>query len=366
MRILALITDAFGGYGGIALYNRDVLTSLCLHANITEVVAVPRCIPRTMEPLPEKLYYVRKAARGKISFFFALLKTLFEQEKFDIILCSHINLMPFAWLLKTIFHIPVVLEIYGIDAWQPPAGRLIARQAVGAADAVICISSYTRERFFLWSSLPEKVCTLLPNAIHLERYGIGERSKQLIIRYGLKGKKVLLTLGRLVSHDRAKGFDEILALLPDLVREVPEICYVIAGEGQYRTTLEAKVCSLKLEQHVVFTGMVKEEEKADLYRLADVYVMPSRGEGFGFVFLEAMACGVPVVASKVDGSRDAVRNGELGMLVDPDNPQEIKEAILTSLSYPKQIPAGLAYFSFPYFTRKLHALVDKVVKEASC
>ena len=267
-------------------------------------------------------------------------------------------------MIKFLFHVPVILEIYGIDAWQPPVGRRVTAQAVGAADAVISISSFTRDRFFSWASLPEKICTLLPNAIHLERYGAGERSEQLLQRYSLAGKKVLLTLGRLVSRDRAKGFDEVLELLPELQKDVPDICYVIAGEGPYRKSLEDKVRFLQLEEYVRFTGMVKEEEKADLFRLADVYVMPSRGEGFGFVFLEAMACGIPVIASKNDGSRDAVRNGALGLLVDPDNPEEIKRAILRSFELPRGIPGGLEYFSFASFAGKLHRIVDEVVKEA--
>lgn len=359
-----MITDAFGGYGGIALYNRDVLTALCRHPEVTEIVAMPRCIPCDMEKLPDKLDYRESAACGSMSFGFSLIRLLFQRKKIDAILCSHINLTPVAWLFKKLLRVPVVLEIYGIDAWQPPVGRIITRFTVKTVDAVICISSYTRDRFFRWSSLPEKICFLLPNAIHLDRYGEGPASEKLVNRYNLSGKKILLTLGRLVSRGRAKGFDEILDLLPVMIKNDPDICYIIAGEGPYRPALEARVRSLNLAEHVIFTGMVKEEEKADLYRLADVYVMPSRGEGFGFVFLEAMACGTPVIASKADGSRDAVRDGDLGMLVDPDDPEEIRQAIFRSLKLPGGIPPGLEYFSFASFTRKLHAIFDQVMQEA--
>ena len=78
-----------------------------------------------------------------------------------------------------------------------------------------------------------------------------------------------------------------------------------------------------LSDRVVFAGFIPEAEKADHYRLADAYVMPGRGEGFGFVFLEAMACGIPVVGSRLDGSREALRQGDLGILVDPDRPDDI-------------------------------------------
>jgi len=169
-----------------------------------------------------------------------------------------------------------------------------------------------------------------------------------------------MTFGRLVSRERAKGFDEILELLPRLKTLIPNVIYVVAGDGEDKTRLEARAQALGVADQVVFTGMVREEEKSDLYRLADVYVMPSRGEGFGFVFLEAMACGIPVVASKVDGSREAVREGELGLLVDPDNPEEIEAAILESLSRPKEVPAGLEYFSFERFCERLGGILDQL------
>jgi glycosyltransferase involved in cell wall biosynthesis len=111
--------------------------------------------------------------------------------------------------------------------------------------------------------------------------------------------------------------------------------------------------------------MVPEADKAAYYRLADAYVMPSRKEGFGFVFLEAMACGIPVIASRTDGSREAVRDGLLGALVDPDQPAELHQAIREALRKPRGvIPEGLAYFSFENFTRRVRELVDEVLEKS--
>src|SRR5262249_20277261 len=97
--------------------------------------------------------------------------------------------------------------------------------------------------------------------------------------------------------------------------------------------------------------------KQDYYRLANCYVMPSAGEGFGFVILEALACGVPVVASNKDGTREAVRNGALGLLVDPDDSQVIIEAVMECLNRPRTVPSGLEYFSFENFTRRLDSVL---------
>jgi len=362
MRVLALITDAFGGYGGIALYNRDVLTALCNHPEITEVVAIPRRIPNALEPLPDKLDFVVSAASGPLPYIRSLFGKIYQHGQFDFILCGHINLMPIAWLFGKLLRLPVILEIYGIDAWQPTESWL-SNKLAGTADVVISISNYTRERFLSWVRMPEQACKLLPNAIHMENYSAGDKSEELLDRYGLKDKVVILTLGRIVSRERAKGFDEILELMPDLILEIPNVSYVIAGEGDYRSELEEKARALNVQDRVVFTGMVKEEEKVDLYRLADVYAMPSRGGGFGFVFLEAMACGVPVVASKADGSRDAVRNGKLGIMVKPGDLEELKTGILQGLRTTKGIPAGLDYFAFPNFSQRLHKIVNHVVRQ---
>ena len=154
-------------------------------------------------------------------------------------------------------------------------------------------------------------------------------------------------------------------MLPDLVAALPDVAYLVVGDGSDRERLEEKARALGVADRVVFTGNVPEAEKADHYRLADVYVMPSQGEGFGFVLLEAMACGIPVIASTLDGGREAVRDGQLGMLVDPADRDELKRAILDALRQPKGIvPAGLEHFSFRNFEARAHALFGQVLAES--
>ncbi|MEZ5855402.1 MAG: glycosyltransferase [Hyphomicrobiaceae bacterium] len=134
---------------------------------------------------------------------------------------------------------------------------------------------------------------------------------------GVADRQVILTFGRMSADERYKGFDEVIEAMPRLIAQRPDLVYVAAGDGSDRARLEAKAQALGVGDHVKFTGRISESDKADLYRLADAYVMPSSGEGFGFVILEALACGLPVMASTADGTREAVRNGELGLLVDP-------------------------------------------------
>ena len=113
---------------------------------------------------------------------------------------------------------------------------------------------------------------------------------------------------------------------------------------------------------MVFVGRIREEEKADHYRLADAFLLPSQGEGFGFVLLEAMACGVPVVASSLDGGREAVRGGQLGVLVDPRDRASVVRGIREALARPRSVPPGLEYFSFDRFRERVDAFIDEIVR----
>jgi glycosyltransferase involved in cell wall biosynthesis len=174
-----------------------------------------------------------------------------------------------------------------------------------------------------------------------------------------------MTVGRLVPAERYKGFDEVLDALPRLLREFPDLVYIIGGDGSDRERLERKAQQLAVERSVVFTGFIPEAEKAAHYRVADAFVMASRGEGFGFVFLEAIATGIPTVASSIDGGREAVRDGMLGILVDPGEPEDVVRGIREALARPKGVPAGLDYFAYPNFERRLHAAMSEWLADSS-
>lgn len=360
MRVLALLTDAFGTRGGLGLYNRDLLTAVCSHPRCERVVAIPRRAPHELEELPSKLVHVTSGVNGKAAYA-RTVAIAGLKGGYDVLLCGHINLLPVAYPVARILRIPLLLEIYGIDAWQPTSKRLVDALAK-RVDACLSISHVTMRRFVAWTGLPQPKQHVIANALHPADYGVGPKSEALLERYGLAGRQVIMTVGRLVGRDRAKGFDEVLDVLPKVAERVPSIAYVIVGEGPDRQRLEQKARRMGLADRVVFSGYVAEQEKADHYRLADVYAMPSRGEGFGFVFLEAMACGIPTVASDCDGGREAVLDGKLGALVDPDSPADLERAIVDALGAgDRRVPEGLAYFHFDRFERETHALLDEIV-----
>jgi glycosyltransferase involved in cell wall biosynthesis len=350
MKLLLLTTDIYGGYGGIALYNRDFAAALTEHPDCEELVVVPRLLPNPPEEIPAKVRFVAEAARNNIAYFRAV--RALRRERFDLVFCGHVNLLPVARMMSD----RPTLLVYGIEAWKPPRDRLRNRLARNAG-AVISISDITLSRFVSWSSFGGRTF-VLPNAIHLDEYAIGPRDPNLVTRYGLAGKRVLLTVGRIVAAERYKGFDEVIEVLPDLPKDV---AYLIAGGGNDLPRLRRKVDDLGLFDRVIFTGLFPEAEKPALYNLADVYVMPSRGEGFGFVLLEAMACGVPAIGSRHDGGREALRGGQLGILVDPASAADLRLAITELLGRrEKRIPAGLDYFSFDNFRARVHAIVNEL------
>jgi glycosyltransferase involved in cell wall biosynthesis len=124
--------------------------------------------------------------------------------------------------------------------------------------------------------------------------------------------------------------------------------------------LEAKADRLGVADRVILAGYVPEEEKADHFRLADRFVLPSEGEGFGLVLLESLACGTPVIASNVDGGREAVAGGRFGMLVDPTNDSDLIEAIQTPPS-PPPASAVRNHFGPARYRTRVHRTLSTIL-----
>ena len=356
-----MVTDAFGGHGGISKFNCDMLTSICMHPDLVEVVAIPRMMPNAAGTIPQKLTYMTAGIGSKIKYVVSIAKAITINPHFNMVICGHINLLPIAYLCSLIMRTPLILVIHGVDAWQPTKSFVVNR-LVKRIHAFISVSEYTKRRFLHWSKLEQIPSFILPNCVKIDQYGPGPKKNELLARYGLKDKIILMTLGRLNSFERMKGFDQVMDILPQIRQEIPNIAYLIVGDGSDRSRLEEKAKLMGIADNVVFAGRISESEKADHYRLADVYVMPSHGEGFGIVFLEAMACGIPVIGSKVDGSCEALKHGELGILVDPAVASELKQAIFTTLNEPKRIvPEGPHYFSFENFVSRFHKILDTCI-----
>jgi glycosyltransferase involved in cell wall biosynthesis len=329
-----LLTDGFGGFGGIAKFNRDLLEALNLSVDVDRVHVLPRLIPEPIaERLPEAVIYNRHAADGKLAFVRQLAHAHWRGEPCDLVLCGHINLLTAAWSLARRRRARLVLIVHGIECWQP-TGRVLCDRLAPRIDALIAVSQHSAARFRLWSGVPEDRVSILPNNVALQRFRPQARDPALVARYGLAGSRVLLTVGRLASAERYKGFDQVIEAMPRLLQRFPDVKYLIVGDGPDRTRLTAKAERLSVSDSIVFAGRIAEDEKVAHYNLADAFVMPSSGEGFGIVLIEAAACGLPIVGSSIDGSREALLEGELGQLVDPRVPDELVQAVTAILARP--------------------------------
>lgn len=357
LRILALATDAYGTGGGIAQYNRDLFQALAQSENVDEVVILPRNGQVSTQDTPPKVHQLQ-ARSGRLAFALHALRAVRQDGPFDVVFCGHLYMAPLAAVISKLTGTPVWLQIHGIEAWQRPS--LLQRWAAEHAHFVTAVSRHTRRLFLTWANCsPEKV-RVLPNTVD-ERFTPGAKPVTLLDRYNLHGKKVLLTVSRLAASEGYKGHDRVIRAVANLRRSHPDINYVVAGDGDDRPRLEQLTHELDVAEQVHFIGHVPDNDLPDLYRAADVFVMPSTGEGFGIVFLQAQASGVPVIGGDSDGSRDPLRDGMDGRLVQAYQTRDVAAAIAETLQ--KSISSNIndGAFSRSNFQRLISGLTSRLI-----
>ena len=260
------------------------------------------------------------------------------RERPSLIISTHLHFGPLAQVAHRCFGIPYVLVAHGIDAWRLNSAP--RQRALRKANLVLAVSHYTRDCLINEAGLDTKYVKILPNTFAQERFTIAPKSPQLLRRYGLKATTpVILTVCRLDDTEGYKGYDRIIRALPEILRAVPDARYLLVGKGSDRPRIEKLIVEAGVQESVILAGFVPDEELAEHYNLCDIFAMPSQAEGFGIVYLEALACGKPVLAGNKDGSRDALADGELGLLVNPDDTAEVAAEIIRVLrrehSHPK-------------------------------
>lgn len=310
-RVLAITGDGFHGPGGIAQFNRDVIGAWCDMGSVDEIVLVPRH-RADGGPLPPNVDE-RAGASAPAAFVARSVRAALGGGAFRWIFCGHLNMMPLAALLSRLTGAPIWLQLHGIEAWRAPPDRV--RRAAESADLVVSVSRHTRREFLRWAHVAPHRARVLPNTVGGE-FAPGPPDPEVVRRYGLAGRRIILSVGRLSRLERYKGHDSIIRVLPGIRRKHPDVLLAVAGGGDLIPDLESLARSLGVMDAVRFLGPVPRGDLPSLYRLADVFAMPSTGEGFGIVFLEAMACGTPVIAGAGDGARDPLQDGALGRLAE--------------------------------------------------
>lgn len=357
MKILALVTGAYGERGGIAQANRDLIEALVEEPSVENIIIFPRIVKTDAKPANSKIRQLRSAPNSFVYSFLALTMFL-GREKFDVIFCGHVFMAPLAFVLRTLFGVPFWTHIHGTDVWNKPSP--IVRKCAESSNFVTSVSRYTRSKFLKWANIAPSKVLVLPNTISSEYCPDGGSSK-LIEKWDLKDKFVLLTVGRLAKNEQYKGHDYVLDAIHSLVGEIPNIFYLIAGEGDDQERLEKKVKDLQLGEKIKFLGYVEDSSLPDLYRSANLFVMPSSGEGFGIVFLEAMGCGLPVLGLEGNGSRDALQDGKLGKMINlKDLSHEIQKSFKASNESREELSARVqSVFGKEKFKRYAHKILAK-------
>jgi phosphatidylinositol alpha-1,6-mannosyltransferase len=205
--------------------------------------------------------------------------------------------------------------------WRREIWRRMLRSFCESADLVVANSEYTRK--LVLERAPAAKVLAIPLAVDHERFSPGDR-EEAKRRFGVANKVVLSSVSRLHAY---KGHDVVLrAIAASSERSRRNLIYLIAGKGPHQSELERQVTELGLAEQVRFLGFVTEDDLPDLYRASDLFLLCTREviehqdvEGFGLVFLEAQACGTPVIGTRTGGNPDAIEEGEGGWLIDQDD-----------------------------------------------
>ncbi len=251
----------------------------------------------------------------------------------DLIYLSDGLLSPLGLVLKKLLRVPVAVNIHGRDiAFAFPLYLTIVPAALKRLDLVICVSSQLRE-ICLGYGIPASILRVIPNGVDPEDFTWKEAvSPAEKLGIETAGRTVLVTVGRLVPK---KGVDRFVSgILPELVRRAPEVLFLAAGDGPLREKIEAIVRDKGLKENVRLLGDLPMDDGRlpAAYRAADIFVMPNAEvpgdiEGFGIVAIEAAAAGLPVVASRLQGIQEAVKEGENGILLPWDDTSAFVEVL---------------------------------------
>jgi glycosyltransferase involved in cell wall biosynthesis len=272
--------------------------------------------------------HVRGFGRSKVKFVAgALLRAPYARLTY----IAHPNFAPLGPILAFPMSRPYFVGTYGIDVWEPLP--ILNRVSLNRAKKVFTISKSTARALREFQGIPESKVVIIPPAIDPGIMRLVEGRVPFSVS-SLRSRKMALTVTRLMETERYKGVDVVIKALPKVVAVVPDIQYIVVGDGDDRHRLEKLAQDLSMQDHVSFVGSKTNEELADYYSACDLYVMPSKNEGFGLVYLEAMAFGKPVIASNTGAPTEFISHERHGLLVDPDSVDDVANALVRLFTNP--------------------------------
>jgi len=332
MKILVL-APPMGATGGIQNYTATLVRALkeIIGEQNARVVAVPA------EASAHSDGNVSLGSVTKLRFLAsAITAAIFWRPQ--LVLCAHVGISPVARMIHRITGAPYWVMLYGIDVWCELSPAKV--EALRAAQQLVSISKFTLESASTRHGLEKCKSVFLAPTFSIDESEVSKKQPS-----DARSEKVVLTVGRLAASERYKGHDVMLDAWPAVLREIPEARYIIVGDGDDRTRLQTRAKEMGLSGSVFFKGGVSGAELQSCYDECQVFALPARteldpraprGEGFGIVFLEAMAHGKPVVGPNSGAPTEFIHDGEHGLLVDPVNPAQLAQALIELLAHPER------------------------------
>lgn len=270
------------------------------------------------------------------------------KEKIEVIFFGHFGSTHWLGgvLVKNILKLPYLILVHGTEfnayfhtftMYDRLASKIVLSNA-----KIILVNSFSTKRLVESHGYPSEHIKIIHPGTDPESFHPLIDSALLREKYCLNGKKIVMIASRLVKK---KNHINLLNAFHNVVKKIPNSVLLIVGQGEEKESIIAKINELHLNNYVKFVGYVDPSKMSKYYAVCDVYVMPSKTvghdyESFGIVYVEANACGKPVIAGKSGGIEDAVIDGVTGLLVDPENVEEIAQAIirlLTDQEYARQL-----------------------------
>jgi phosphatidylinositol alpha-1,6-mannosyltransferase len=341
---LFIVSDfppAFGG--GISRY----CYSLCEYSR--GMMAVLTCHTNSAPHFDEKQEFLTFRARVPLarSLISRLIQTILfnirgvilaRQLRLTTLIFGHWYLAILAPIVRYLFGLSFYVILYGGESERLQKELLIKRVAFFALDranAVVVISEHTRQEYLRCGGNNRRIVKVNPG-VDIVRFTPQVNCQQIIKRHTLLGKQVLLTVSRLVER---KGHEVVIRAMPKIVEACPETVYLIVGAGPMDSALKTLASEQGVADKVIFVGTVPESELAAYYNACQVFIMPSRHfegregvEGFGIVYLEANACGKPVIGGRSGGIIEAIDDGVSGLVIDPEDSQAVADSAIKLLT----------------------------------
>ncbi len=369
MKHAFVFIEVFGSEGGIQSYIQDMLgaySQIASQADDTTDVFLLRDAesehPLRQPPFNYHYFKNENPSIERIGLTFALVAYLIRQRP-DHVFCGHIKLAAMVSQLCQLLNIPYTVLTYGKEVWYELSNK--DKRALRRAHKIWTISRYSRDLAHSANQISSDKFEMLPCVVDGDVFTPSDAPTHLIERYRLQDTKVLMTVARLWSGDIYKGVDVTIRAMPKILQAFPAVKYVVIGRGDDRPRLAKLAEDLGVAQQVIFAGFVPDDELISHYRLADVYVMPSK-EGFGIVYLEAMACGIPVIAGDDDGSADPLQDGKVGWQVPYRDTEAVATACIEALLGEDQRTdrvwlrtQTLKHFSANALVTRLNELLDR-------